>query len=356
MLAGDAIPGGQMSDLVTTGPPLLALRWGQETSERDGRRVRAFYPETQHQEPEGYLHGGIAAAALIGAARLLLPVAADVTSVAIALRQPVPLGDDLDVSLGSGDGDTHQLSIDRLLPPDRTDQALATLAHGAVRLAGRQAAPDLADVRQLAGVPIPQPQEHELFAGCWVCGQKNPQGLQLLPGWHAEGRVVESFVVDERYVEGGEGAVSPVVVAAVLSCPTLWAVAHQLDGRPQVGALLARYEVRFHEQLRPSQVVRAIGFEGGRGREVEFGDDRDDDRALHGTSALIDEGGRVYATASATWVAVDQLPAREPGSPTPLWREMPLKGGRPEDRSEDDWGVPLPGRRQEAGPRSDRPA
>ncbi|HEX2027205.1 MAG TPA: hypothetical protein VHF25_04320, partial [Nitriliruptorales bacterium] len=118
----------------------------------------------------------------------------------------------------------------------------------------------------------------------------------------------------------------------------------------------ARYEVGFHEELRPSQVVRAVAFEGGRGREVEFGGERDDDRALHAVSALIDERGRVYATASATWIAVDEVPARASGGPTPLWREMPLKGGRPEDRSQNEWGQPLPGRREEAGPRSERPA
>lgn len=335
-----------MSDLVITGPPMLELKWSQTTEERAGLKERGFFPETRHQEPDGYLHGGLAAAAVLGAARLIVPSAAPVTSVAVSLERPVPLGDRLQLAVRLGEQEVHDMTIERLLPPDAEERAVEVLGHGTVRLAGYEPAPDLADVRQLALVPIPEPQEHELFARCWVCGQANPQGLQLLPGWHADGRVVTSFVADDRYVEGGgKGAVSQLVICALLSCPTLWACKHLLDARAEPGALLVDYEVRFHDEVRVAKVLRTVGFAG-----------EPDGRYLHGMSALADEDGRIYATASATWVAVDQVPTREVGQPTPLEELMPLKAGRPEERSPDQWGQPLPGRREDPGPRSERPS
>lgn len=341
-----------MAQLPTTGPQALPLKWGQATEERDGRRVRAFHPDTMLQEPDGYLHGGTAAAAVLSAARLLLPAAGEPTAVSVSLRRPVPLGDALEVVLDADGDDAAEVTIQRRLPPDRETDAVEPLVEGYARLGGFEEAEDLADARQLAGVPIPDPEEHELFADCYVCGQKNGQGLQLLPGWHAPDRVVVSFVAEDQY-DDGDGRFSPEAACALLACPTLWAVSSQLDDRSEEGALLASYEVRFHSLPRLSTVLRTVGWAGSTGRHTEFGGHLEG-RQLHGVSALIDEDGDLHATATATWITVDELPSREPGRPAPVSEETPTKGGRAE-RSPDEWGEAAPGRREAPGPRSWRP-
>lgn len=333
-----------MTDLVTTGPELLILRWGQLTEERDGRIEREVFPERSHQEPRGYLHGGIAASILVGAARLTDLGPGEVSSVSVSLHRPTPLGVPLLASTQRGDDDRHTVEVQHVLPTDTEDDIVETTLTGTVKTQGLSEAPDLADVRQLAIAPVPEPEEHELFAGCYVCGQDNPEGIQLLPGWHAEGRVITSFFPDERYVEGDrKGEVSPVVVPALLSCPTLWACRHQLEALDLPGALLTEFEVNFHEHAQVSTALRTVGFEG-----------ESDGEKLRGVSALVDENGRVYATAFATWVAVEQIPEREPSRPAPADEFMPSKGGRAE-RSPEDWGQELPGRREMPGPRSQRP-
>ncbi len=333
-----------MTDLVTTGPEILTLRWGHLTEERDGRIEREVYPERSHQEPRGYLHGGVTASLLVGAARLTDLGPGEIGSLSVSLRRPTPLGVPLVVAVEPGDDGTHRVEVQHVLPTDTEEDAVETTVQGTVETGGRRPAPDLADVRQLAIAPVPEPEEHELFAGCYVCGQDNPEGIQLLPGWHTEGRVITSFFPDERYVEGQrKGTLSPIVVPALLSCPTLWACRHQLDELGLPGALLAEYEVNLHEDVNVSTALRTVGFEG-----------EPDGEKLRGVSALVDEDGRVYATAYATWVAVEEVPEREPTRPAPADEFMPDKGGRAE-RSPEDWGEPLPGRREAPGARSQRP-
>jgi hypothetical protein len=334
-----------MSDLVVTGPPVLELRWGQTAREEEGRTIRDFYPERRFQEPRGYLHGGIAAASVLGAARLTGHDTEPPTSVAVSLGSPTPLGVPLRALAGTTDDGGAEVRVEHVRRVEAEEDIYAPTFRGTARFAGYEEAPDIADVRQLATVPIPEPEEHDLFAGCYVCGQANPEGLQLLPGWHAPGRVVVSFVPDERFVEGArKGRVPALVLPALLSCPTLWACREQLDATGRAGALLRTFEIRFHEEIRVSTVLRAVGWAG-----EPDGDD------LRAASALVDEDGRIYATASASWRAVDDVPARDPDREPPLREEMPAKAGRPENRSDDDWGKPLPGRREEPGPRSARP-
>lgn len=334
-----------MSDLVVTGPPVLELRWGQESREEDGRTVRDFYPERRFQEPRGYLHGGIAASAVIGAARVAGLDTEPVTSVAVSLARPTPLGVPLRARAGTSDDGTAEVTVEHVRRVEAEEEIYVPTFRGTARFAGHEEAPDLADVRQLATVPVPEPEEHALFDRCFVCGQDNPEGLQLLPGWNAPGRVVISFAPDERFVEGGrKGRVPSLVVPSLLSCPTLWALREQLDETGRPGALLSSYEVRFHDEVRVSTQLRVVAWAG-----------EPDGDALHAASALVDEDGRTYATASATWVAVDEVPERDPDREPPLREEMPSKAGRPENRSDEDWGQPLPGRREEPGPRSERP-
>jgi hypothetical protein len=333
-----------MTDLVDVGPAVLSLRWGDRREGPDGEVIRDFYPARRYQEPRGYLHGGTAAAALVAAARISTAPQDELTSVSVRLHRLTPLGTDLRAAVTTNGG-SIEARLEHVRPADATADPIEMTAIGTLRFEGREPAPDVADIRQLAAVPIPEPAEHDLFATCYVCGQDNPAGLGLLPGWHVEDRVVTAFVPDERYVEDGrKGVVSPLAVCALLSCPTLWACRAQMTAAGHDAALLASYEVRFHGHLRVPKNVRTVGFAGT--------PDRDTFRAA---SALVDEDGGVHATAYAIWSAVEEVPARDPEGAPPLWSETPEKGGRPEAYSPDAWGTPLPGRREGPGPRSQRP-
>ncbi len=333
-----------MANLVVSGPPILGMKWDQVWREEQTERARDFYPESRHQEAPGYLHGGLASAALLAAAGLYAPPRAP-TSVVVELRRLIPLGGDLRVSVAQADDSHFRCALQHLLEPSREADTVEVAAVGEVSFKGYEPAPDVADFRELTLVPVPEPQAHDLFAGCFVCGQDNTSGFRFLPGWHADGRVVISFYADERFSEGErKGELSPLVTSTFLSCPTLWANKHLLDATGRQGALLSNYAVRFHGQARVGTNLRTVAIAGE--PDAEF---------LRGVSALVDDRGEVFASASASWRIVDEMPAREPGRPTPASEEMPLKGGRPEVRSPDDWGRPLPGRREDPGPRSERP-
>lgn len=334
-----------MSNLVVTGPPILGLKWDQLRREQETGLARDFYPESRHQEAPGYLHVGLATAALLEAARMLYGPPATPTSAAVELQRLVPLGHDLRIAVTQTKEADYRCILQHLQEPGWETDPVELTVVGEMRFAGPEPAPDIADVRELALVPVPGPQEHELFASCFVCGQDNKSGIRFLPGWYADGRVVVSFYADERFTEAErKGKLSPLAACAFLSCPTLWANKHLLEETGRTGALLTDYAVRFHGEAQVGTNLRTIGIAG-----------EPDTDTLRGVSALVDERGEVFATASASWRIVDELPAREPGGPAPPDEEMPLKGGRPEVRSPDGWGVPLPGRREEAGPRSKRP-
>ncbi len=334
-----------MANLVVTGPPILGLKWDQLRREEETGRARDFYPESRHQEAPGYLHAGLASAALLDAAARLYAPPQSPTFVAVELLRLTPLGHSLRIAVEQTGNGYFRGVLQNLLAPSREADPVEVAVISEIGFEGPEPAPDFADLRELALVPVPEPQEHELFAGCFVCGQDNASGLRFLPGWHADGRVVTSFYADERFTEGErKGEFSPLIVCSFLSCPTLWANKHLLDETGRTGALLTDYAVRFHTSARVGTNLRTIGIAG-----------EPDSDTLRGVSALVDERGQVFATASATWRVVDEIPAREPGGPTPAREEMPLKGGRPEVRSPDGWGLPLPGRREDPGPRSERP-
>lgn len=123
-----------MTDLATTGPALLDLRWGQNTDERaDGRIARDLYPHTQHQEADGYLHPGIAAAAVIGALDKTVGAPAEIGSVAIGFEAPVPLGMDLRavVDQAAGDGG-RAVTFEVIDRSDREHQPVHALGRGTI--------------------------------------------------------------------------------------------------------------------------------------------------------------------------------------------------------------------------------
>lgn len=337
------------TDLVTTGPPMMDLRWGQTERERDGARERTFRPGAAYQEARGYLHPGVLAAAVLGAARTTIGLPTPVRSVSVALHRLVPLGTELRARANEN-GDDVRIQLFHHGDVGRENEPVELLATGEVLAGDPTAPPNLGELRSLADVPVPQPEDHDLYAGCWVCGGDNPQGLSLLPGWHAPDTVVTGFVANERMSENG--SLSPALTAALLTCPTLWACREQLDVSGTPAAALTSYEVTFLDDAPTTGSLRTVGLAGEPTDELAG---RPTDERFRGSSALIAESGAIHAVAQASWIALEEEPAREPGREPPIHEFMPLKGGRPEDHSPEEYGQPLPGRREKPGPRSERP-
>lgn len=332
-----------MADLAVTGPPTLDLRWGLSVEERDDARYeRRFFPKTHHQEADGYLHPGVAAAALISAVENSVDRPDAIGALAIHFEAPVPLGMDLSAIIGLDEDGFFDVDLQVIEDPDREAEPLRTAARGWIDPRPPGEVPDEGRFRALANVRVPESIDHDLYAGCFVCGKANTQGLGLLPGAHAPDTVLSAFAPSRDMTL--DDTLPATMVAAVLSCPTLWACREQLETSGAAAALLSTYEVRFFEEVPGSIQLRTVGIAG----------DPSED-ALHGTSALIGENGRVYAAAWASWQLTDDVPAREPGRTAPVHQSSPLKGGRPERHSERAWGASLPGRRATAGARSERP-
>ncbi len=329
-----------MTDLVTTGPAMQQLRWGQQRLDRDdGRHERRFMPQGHHHANPGYLHPGVLAAAVLDAARVNEGLPRTVASVSVAMQRLVPLGGELRM-VTRRTGDTVQTEV--LHHGDAGSEAdpIHHVAVGEVRGGAPPLPAQLGELRSLATVPVPEPTSHEPHESCFVCGADNPQGLQILPGWHAPDTVVSAFVANEGMAR--DGHLDPAMTAAVLSCPTLWACKEDLDANPADGAVLTDYEVRFLRDAPVPRTVRTVGLRGAC-----------EDDILRGLSALVDEQGIAHAAASGTWHLVGETPAREPGRPTPLPEQRPLTGGRPEEHFAAG-GRSLPDRREAPGARSER--
>lgn len=332
-----------MTDLVVTGPPILDLRWDQRSARRDDGRVeRAFFPKTEHQEADGYLHPGVVASAAIAAAGTTVGVPDPLRSVSVAFDAPLPLGMDIDAVVAAPTEGAVAVEFELRERPDREDEPVWTLARCSVSSADELPTPDEGAFRSAAIGPVPAPVDHELYPRCFVCGQDNTRGLDLRPGWQAPDTVVTGFAPSEAMMEAGE--VPPAMVVALLSCPTLWACREQLQEMGAAAALLATYDVHLLEPVTGPVQLRTVGIAG-----------TPHDGMLPAVSALMGEDGRMYAAATATWQPVDEVPTRDPGRPDPMRVSSPLKGGRPEERSDPAWGQPLPGRREAPGPRSERP-
>lgn len=330
-----------MTDLVTTGPPLLELRWGQLTEEDDGTVERSFFPASHYAGPPGYLHPGVLAAAVFGAAASSGGLPVPVSTLSVAAHRLVPLGTDLRIRADAG-RDLVGVEVRHHGPVATEDDPIDLLATGEVVGGTPVAPPNLGALRAAATVPIPDEQGDPLLAGDFVADPDVAGGLALVPGWQAPDTVVTAFLASEQMAEGGR--LSPAFVAAILTSPTLAAGRDDLVAAGAAGALLTDLEVTFLRDAPTRGALRTVGLAGP----------ADADR-LRGSAGLVSEDGEVYAVAQASWSLVSEVPSREPGSPTPAHEYLPLRGGRAE-RAPEDEGQPLPGRREAPGPRSERPA
>lgn len=274
---------------IPAGPASLDLRLGADADVVDGVVRRRLTTPAHLHGPTGVLQGGLAAGILAEAATLADRIGAPLTSIDARLRRPTPLGAELAIEV-------RQTAAARF--EVRTLAEADELVTGTVEFAGHDPIPRVADLVELGSVPIPDPVAQDRFPDCWVCGPGNPDGLHLLPAWHAPDMVSIPWIPDDA-LAGDRGYLHPLVVAAVLDCPTVWAARAAWEDAGFAGALLAGYHVGMFADAPVGEPLRVVARL-----------DAVDGRKIRARAALVDEDGIVYAVASAFHLGVGELPAR----------------------------------------------
>ncbi|MFA9431189.1 hypothetical protein [Egicoccus sp. AB-alg2] len=275
---------------VPVGPAALGLRLGAQTAVVDGWLVRDLEVPDGLDGPDGILQGGFAAGVAIDAARAVDRFDAPLTSVDARLFAPTPLGRTLQVAVRPTTT-TARYEVE-------TRDGEQVLVAATVELAGQDPAARVYDLVELATVPIPPGRADSPFPHCFVCGAdpRHPHAQKLLPAWAGEGRISIPWVCDDEL--GNErGVIDPLLVSAVLDCPTVWSAWHEVEANGWEGALLAHYHLR---AFRDAPVMEPL-------RTVARLDDVDG-RKVRARGALVDEEGVVYAVSSALHIGVEKLP------------------------------------------------
>lgn len=270
------------------GPDGLGLRLSADADVVDGAIVRRLTTPAHLHGPHGILQGGVATGVLAEAARLADRFGAPLTSIDARLRRPTPLGASVAVHVAQPAAARFEVA---------TRDGDGELVTGTVELAGHDPTPRVADLVELGRVPFPEPQRQDRFPDCWVCGPDHPDGLHLLPRWHDEGRISIPWIAEDDLADD-RGTLHPLVAAAVLDCPTVWASLHAIEAAGFPGALLAGMHVRYFRAARCGEPLRVVArFDDVQGRK------------FRARAALVDEDGIVYATSSCLHLGVTELPA-----------------------------------------------
>ncbi|MBW3618896.1 MAG: hypothetical protein KY461_01515 [Actinobacteria bacterium] len=254
----------------------------------DGALRRRLTTPSHLHGPTGILQGGLAAGVLAEAARLADRFGAPLTSIDARLWRPTPLDAELTVEVRQTGAARFEV---------RTLAGEDELVTGAVEFAGHDPVHRVPDLVELGRVPLPEPVAQDRFPDCWVCGPAHPDGLHLLPAWHAPDRVSIPWIPDDSLADD-RGHLHPLVVAAVLDCPTVWAARDAWEGQGFAGALLTGYHLGAFADAPVGEPLRVVARL-----------DHVDGRKIRARSALVDEDGIVYAVASAFHVAVAELPS-----------------------------------------------
>lgn len=285
-----------MSASRPAGPAALGLDLGVDaTVDADGWLVRALTAAPGLDGPPGILQGGLSAGVGGAIARLADRFGAPLTGLRTRLHAPTPLGVAVEARVRADEGAA------RYLVETRHDGQLLT--SGEVELAGHDPAPLGLDLLELASMPLPPPQPQEEYPTCVVCGPRpqHPQGLRMHPRPAGAGVIVAPWVPAEEL--GTDGIVDPVVVSAVLDCPTVWAAIEPIRAQGAVGALLAGFEVHHYHDVPVGELLRVV---------ARY--DAIDGRKVRARSAVVDEQGTCYALASVLHITVERIP-RLPFSP-----------------------------------------
>jgi len=194
---------------------------------------------------------------------------------AVSLRSPVPLARELGVEReGEGlrivDGETLVAAVEPAPELDLDIPGAVSLEEA--RLAAQR-------YRGLSGGE---------FSRCFVCGRDREDSLGVFAG-AIEGRdLVASPWAPPQWAAEDSGRVLPEIVAAVLDCPTYFALYMHGDLRT---SYLARFQARLDSPVRAGEEYVSIAW------PIEV-----DGRKLHAGSALLTASGTVLAAARALLV------------------------------------------------------
>jgi hypothetical protein len=226
-------------------------------------------------------------------ARLLAPMLVDRELAVVVKRQRRSH----DVSIFAGReativGQVQSASAGRQLEADTALHELLEDQPGYER-------PDTGQLAHLANVAVPDARpffeelgEHSV-PGCFSCGPDAKDGMHIYPRFVGDGLVCAPWTPPLEF-EDGNGAVSPMIIAAALDCSSGICIPRETQ-RELIEQdrffLLGSLSVSF---LRLPPVGRDYRVVGKLLRR--------DGRKFFGLSALFDEGGTPYACAEATWI------------------------------------------------------
>jgi hypothetical protein len=275
-----------MSLMVPMGPDALGVQVGAEAVVRNGWLVRELFAPPGLDGPPGVLQGGLAVGITLLAARLADRFGAPPTSVDARLHAPTPLDRTLEVAV--------RPSLDTARYDVETRDGDQLLVRAEVELAGHDVAARAYDLLELGTVALPEAQPQYRFPGCWVCGPDptHPHGQRIHPRMPREGEISQPWVADEELGDD-RGVVDPLVLAAVLDCPTVWAAIQYVDEMGLAGPLLGGLHLRFFRDAPTMEALRIVA----RLDDV-------DGRKIRARSALVDEDGVTYVTAAAIQIGV----------------------------------------------------
>lgn len=281
-----------MTTLLPAGPPGLGLDLAADaTISRDGWLERELIAAPGLDGPPGILQGGFAAGACVAIARAADRHGAPLTSLDARLHAPTPLGRSLQARVRATD------VAARYAVEMRDGEQLLVSAE--VELAGHEPAARAFDLLELADVALPPPRPQEAFPTCWVCGAHptHPLAQRLHPRYHGDDAVAIPWVADEELGDD-RGTIDPMIVSAVLDCPTVWASMGHVRSLGHTGALLAGYHLTMFHDPPVMEVLRTVArFDGADGRKIRA------------RGALVDDEGMTYAVSSAFHVSVPEVPS-----------------------------------------------
>jgi hypothetical protein len=268
------------------GPEVLGIELHADASVQDGWLVREFRAAPGLDGPPGVLQGGFSAGLAVAVARLADRFGAPPTSLDARLHAPTPLDRTLQARVRPTDQAAHY--------DVETRDGERLLVSATVELAGQETAARAYDLLELAKVPLADAEPQHIFPHCWVCGPEpnHAHGQRIHPRLHGQGQVAQPWIADD-VLGDGRGVIDPLVVSAVLDCPTVWAAMHEVRAMEMAGPLLAGFHLRFYRDAPVMEPLRTVArFDTAEGRK------------LRARSALVDEDGITYAVAAALQVAV----------------------------------------------------
>lgn len=285
---------------ISLGPDALGLSLAADaTVSADGWLVREVHAPAGLDGPPGILQGGFASGIGAAVAAVADPFGAPLTSLQMRLHAPTPLGRPLQARVRAAEAPARY--------EVETRDGDTLLVSGEVELAGHETSARAYDLLELATVPLPEPQPQHEFPTCWVCGPEptHPHGQCLHPRYVGDTAVSIPWVADEALGDA-RGVIDPLVVAAVLDCPGVWASIRHIHDHGYVGCLLAGFQLTMFRDAPVMEPLRTVA----RMDEAEG-------RKIRARSALVDEDGVTYAVASAFHIGVTEIPTLDGAAPDP---------------------------------------